>query len=116
WDLYDTAHVVFRPRRMSAEQLADGYAWCYRRLFTHRSIWARRPRDLGALPPYLAGAYLYKRSNAIWHFLIRHRLVAAAWRPLVELGQRRHARFRRRLMREQRGDHAPVATLISPGG
>ena len=49
WDLYDTAHVVFRPRRMSAEQLAEGYAWCYRRLFTHRSIWARRPRDLGAL-------------------------------------------------------------------
>jgi hypothetical protein len=27
--LYDTAHVVFRPRRMSPEQLAEGYAWCY---------------------------------------------------------------------------------------
>jgi radical SAM superfamily enzyme YgiQ (UPF0313 family) len=115
WDLYDTAHVVFRPRRMSAEQLAAGYAWCYRRLFTHRSIWARRPRDLGALAPYLAGAYLYKRSNRLWHFLIRHRLVARAWRPLVELGRRRHARFRRRLLRAEGPAGAPAATLISPG-
>ena len=45
WALYDTAHVVFRPRHMTPEELADGYAWCYRRLFSHRSIWRRRPRD-----------------------------------------------------------------------
>jgi hypothetical protein len=32
WSLYDTSHVVFRPRHMSAERLADGYAWCYRHL------------------------------------------------------------------------------------
>ncbi len=100
---------------MSAEQLAAGYAWCYRRLFTHRSIWARRPRDLGALPPYLAGAYLYKRANRFWHFRIRHRLVARVWHPLVELGRRRHARFRRRLLAAKRSAHAPVVTVISPG-
>jgi len=115
WDLYDTAHVVFRPRRMSPEQLAEGYAWCYRRLFTHRSIWARRPRDLSALPPYLAGAYLYKRANRIWYFLIRHRQVARVWRPLVELGRRRHSRFRRRLLAAERSAGSPVATVISPG-
>jgi radical SAM superfamily enzyme YgiQ (UPF0313 family) len=115
WDLYDTAHVVFRPRRMSPEQLAAGYAWCYRRLFTHRSIWARRPRDLSALPPYLAGAYLYKRANRFWHFLIRHRQVARVWRPLVELGRRRHSRFRRRLLAAERAAGSPVATVISPG-
>ncbi len=45
WSLYDTGHVVFRPRHMAVEQLADGYAWCYRRLFSHASIWRRRPRD-----------------------------------------------------------------------
>jgi radical SAM superfamily enzyme YgiQ (UPF0313 family) len=115
WDLYDTAHVVFRPRRMSPEQLAEGYAWCYRRLFTHRSIWARRPRDLSALPPYLAGAYLYKRANRFWHVLIRHRQVARVWRPLVELGRRRHSRFRRRLLAAERAAGSPVATVISPG-
>jgi len=68
WDLYDTAHVVFRPRCMSVEQLADGYAWCYERLFSHHSIWRRRPTDWRSVPPYLAMSYLYKRSNRVWAF------------------------------------------------
>ena len=45
WALYDTGHVVFQPKHMSPDELAEGYAWCYRRLFSHRSIWRRRPRD-----------------------------------------------------------------------
>src|SRR5579862_820882 len=43
WDLYDTAHAVFRPRNMSPGELEAGYAWMYRRLFSHGSIWRRRP-------------------------------------------------------------------------
>ncbi len=97
WSLYDTAHVVFRPRHMTVEQLAEGYAFCYERLFSHSSIWRRRPQDWRAVPPYLAMSYLYKRSNRIWHWLIRQRLTAAVWRPLVEATRRRHVRFRRRL-------------------
>jgi radical SAM superfamily enzyme YgiQ (UPF0313 family) len=97
WSLYDTAHVVFKPKHMTPEQLAEGYAWCYRRLFSHASIWRRRPRDAAAVLPYLAMSYLYKRSNWLWHLLIRHRLVARVWRPLVELTRRRHLRFRARL-------------------
>jgi hypothetical protein len=44
-------------------------------------------------------SYLYKRSNRFWHFLIRHRLTAVVWRPLVEWTRRRHLRFRKRLER-----------------
>jgi radical SAM superfamily enzyme YgiQ (UPF0313 family) len=97
WSVYDTAHVVFRPKHMSPEELAEGYAWCYRRLFSHRSIWRRRPRDGRAVLPYLAMSYLYKRSNWLWYRLIRHRLTALAWRSLVEWTRRRHLDFRRRL-------------------
>ena len=97
WDLYDTAHVVFRPRHMSAEQLAEGYAWCYRRLFSTASIWRRRPADWRAVPPYLAMSYLYKRSNRLWHLLIKHRLTHKVWSPLVEWTRRRHLRYRERL-------------------
>ena len=75
---------------MTETELADGYAWCYRRLFSHRSIWRRRPDDARALLPYLAMAYLYKRANPLWAFLIRHRLVGPVWRPVVELTRRRH--------------------------
>jgi radical SAM superfamily enzyme YgiQ (UPF0313 family) len=97
WDIYDTAHVVFRPKRMSPEELLLGYDWMYRRLFSHTSIWRRRPREWGAVPTYLAGCYLYKRSNRLWHFLIKHRLVRRVWWPLVEITRRRHVKFRRRL-------------------
>jgi radical SAM superfamily enzyme YgiQ (UPF0313 family) len=97
WSLYDTAHVVFRPARMTPDELAEGYASCYRRLFSAGSIWRRRPLDPRAVVPYLAMSVLYKRANPLWRLLIRHRLTATAWRPLVEATRRRHLRYRRRL-------------------
>ncbi len=99
WSRYDTAHVVFRPRRMTADDLAEGYARCYGRLFSPGSIWRRRPSDPEAVASYLAMSYLYKKSNFAWAFLTRHRLTARAWRPLVEWTRRRHLRFRERLAR-----------------
>ncbi len=114
WSKYDTAHVVFRPARMTPEQLFEGYAWCYRTLFSHRSIWRRRPDDLRAVLPYLAMSYLYKRSNRFWHFLIRHRLTASAWRPLVEWTRRRHVRFRRRLAESTSGVPRRASSVVSP--
>jgi hypothetical protein len=94
WDKYDTAHVVFRPKHMSCEELDQGYAWCYDRLFSHRSIWRRRPADRKAVLAYLAMSYLYKRSNRFWHLLIKYRLTAAVWRPLIEQSRRRHLKLR----------------------
>jgi hypothetical protein len=59
-------------------------------------------------------SYLYKRSNRIWHFLIRYRLTAFVWRPLVELTRRRHLRFRRQLA--QRRDTVPeMRGVVSAG-
>jgi radical SAM superfamily enzyme YgiQ (UPF0313 family) len=107
WSLYDTAHCVFRPKHMTPEQLEAGYARCYARLYSHRSIWKRRPADWRAVPAYLAMAYLYKRSNWLWPLLIRHRWTQWAWRPLLEASRLRHLRFRRRL--------AARAEAIGPG-
>ena len=97
WEKYDTAHVVFQPKNMTPEELQLGYDWLYRRLFSHASIWRRRPAEMSALPAYFAGCYLYKRSNRLWRFLIKHQLVHAVWSPLVELTRRRHLKFRRQL-------------------
>jgi radical SAM superfamily enzyme YgiQ (UPF0313 family) len=95
WTLYDTAHAVFRPRNMSPEELEQGYAWMYRRLISHGSIWRRRPEDWRAVAPYLAMSYLYKRSNRFWRFLIKHHLVHTVWRPLVQLTRLRHMQLRK---------------------
>jgi hypothetical protein len=113
WEKYDTAHVVFRPKRMTPEELLLGYDWLYRRLFSHASIWRRKPQELSALPAYFAGCYLYKRSNRLWRFLIKHRLVHAVWRPLVEMTRWRHLAFRRKLAAKTEIDEHP-ATCGTP--
>jgi len=115
WSKYDTAHVVFQPKHMTPKELARGYAWCYRRLFSHRSIWRRRPRDYRAIPAYLAMSYLYKRSNFLWHLLIRERLTAKVWRPLVEVTRLRHLRFRRKLQEANQANLESPSVVVSAG-
>ena len=115
WSRYDTAHVVFQPQHMTPEQLAEGYAMCYRRLFSLKSIWRRRPGDSTAVLPYLAMSMLYKRSNWLWYFLIRYRLTGKVWRPLVEWTRRRHLKFRERLEAGDVGPDCVASAVISAG-
>jgi len=114
WALYDTAHAVFRPKNMSPEELEQGYAWMYQRLFSHASIWRRRPADWRAVVPYLGMSYLYKRSNRFWRLLIKHHLVHAVWRPLVELTRLRHVRFRKELAGGE-APGRPAAGIVTAG-
>jgi hypothetical protein len=99
---------------MSVEELDRGYAWCYDTLFSHRSIWRRRPADPRAVLAYLAMSYLYKRSNRFWRLLIRYRLTAALWRPLIEHSRRRHIRLRERI-RGRDGGGVRASQVVSGG-
>lgn len=38
WDLYDTRHVVFKPKQLSEAKLKEGYDWAYKEFYTWRSI------------------------------------------------------------------------------
>lgn len=113
WELYDTAHVVFQPKLMTAQQLTEGYAWSYRHLFNLRSIWKRRPEDVRALPAHIAGSLLYKKCNHLWPWLIRFRLVSVLWWPLIEICRRRHLRFRRNLVMQMKN---PATRNVVPVG
>jgi radical SAM superfamily enzyme YgiQ (UPF0313 family) len=113
WSLYDTGHAVFRPQHMTPEELERGYAWIYQRLFSHASIWRRRPQQWQAIPLYLAMSYLYKRSNRFWHLLIKHDLVNPVWKPLVEMTRWRQVRYRRRLANAERA--AAPGQVVSAG-
>lgn len=111
WQLYDTAHVVFQPKKMTPQELYDGYAATYRRLFSHQSIWRRRPADWRSVMPYLGMSYLYKKTNRLWPWIIRHRLTHALWSPLVELSRRRHVRWRKAIEHETTSDGRGQAIL-----
>jgi hypothetical protein len=88
---------------MEPEVLESGYFWCYERLFSHASIWQRRPEQFSTL---------YKRSNRLWEFLIRHRLVATVWRPLVEVT--RWQRFRSAMRLERESSLTPYGANLYP--
>jgi radical SAM superfamily enzyme YgiQ (UPF0313 family) len=114
WSLYDTGHAVFQPKYMTPEELEHGYAWIYQRLFSHASIWRRRPEQWQAVPLYIAMSYLYKRSNRFWHLLIKHDLVNPVWKPLVEMTRWRHVHFRRKLAQAGMA-HGSPGQVVSAG-
>ncbi|HEX6245873.1 MAG TPA: radical SAM protein, partial [Polyangiales bacterium] len=108
WSRYDTSHAVFQPAHMRPDELERGYAWLYQRVFSHASIWRRRPEDARAVPAYLAMSYLYKRNNALWRFLIERGLTHRVWHPLVSWSARRHRDVRARI-RERGEAETPAA-------
>lgn len=44
WEKYDTAHVVFRPRKMSVKELEEGFVWLYKKVLSLKSIALRLTR------------------------------------------------------------------------
>jgi radical SAM superfamily enzyme YgiQ (UPF0313 family) len=63
WELYDAQHVVFQPRHMSAQELADGVEAAWKHAYSYRSIW-RRVRSSPAPWPVRLGTNLGYRFYA----------------------------------------------------
>ncbi|MFD5451852.1 B12-binding domain-containing radical SAM protein [Streptomyces sp. NPDC127100] len=85
WDLYDTRHVVHRPRGMTAGQLEDGYWRAYRDFYRWSSIWRGSAAQPGAHERlrHLAYAGGWKKFEPAWDLLIRSRRVVRAL-PVLE--------------------------------
>ena len=83
WAHYDTAHVVFRPRRMSPEELEAGYERAYDRFYTWPAILKRIAADRWGRLPRLMLSVGYKRMNPIWPALSRTGLTAIPFRAFV---------------------------------
>lgn len=81
---YDTAHVVFRPARMTAEALLEGYLRVYREVYSLRNILRRIPRSPRQWMPYLMFNFLYRKYGRITERICRrigyHRIGALARR------------------------------------
>ena len=58
---YDTAHVVFKPKGMSAEELYAGYLWIYREVYSWKNIIRRTPRSLSQFLPYYLFNLFYRK-------------------------------------------------------
>ena len=58
---YNTAHVVFQPKRMTAEQLIEGYLWIYSELYSWKNILRRMPRNQRQRLAYLNFNIFYRK-------------------------------------------------------
>lgn len=85
WDRYDTRHAVFRPARMSGEQLERGYWWAYREFYRWRSIvrGASAHDDLLSGLRHFGYAAGWKKFEPLWDLVIRARR-AGAMLPVLE--------------------------------
>jgi radical SAM superfamily enzyme YgiQ (UPF0313 family) len=77
WDLYDTRHVVFRTRGMSAEELESGYWRAYRDFYRWGSIvrGALTKDTLTGRLRHAAYAGGWKKFEPLWDFVIKTRRV-----------------------------------------
>lgn len=62
---YDTAHVVFNPRGMSAAELDAGYHWIYRRFYSWSGIKQRWPVCPKQTVAYLEFSLLYRKFGRL---------------------------------------------------
>jgi len=100
WDLFDTRHVTFKPMRMSAQQLKNGYEYSYKRFYEWRNI-AKASLFHGSVKHqmkhfcYTSG---WKKFEPLWNIVIQMKKLDLMT-PLLEgvlsnVTQQRHNKAR----------------------
>ena len=92
WDLYDTRHVVYQPKKLSAAVLEAGYWRAYRQFYSWRNIFAGAGSKVGVGNQlrHIAYAGGWKKFEPLWDLVIRAKRVGALLPALerVLLGMR----------------------------
>jgi len=78
WNLYDTRHIVFQPRRMTAQTLEDGYWHAYQEFYRWKNILQASQAHEGLADQlrHLAYAGGWKKFEPLWDWIIRAKRVA----------------------------------------
>jgi radical SAM superfamily enzyme YgiQ (UPF0313 family) len=73
WDMYDTRHTVFRPRRLTAESLEAGYWHAYQEFYRWKNILRSSQAHEGfpAQLRHIAYAGGWKKFEPMWDWIIR---------------------------------------------
>jgi radical SAM superfamily enzyme YgiQ (UPF0313 family) len=73
WEHYDTRHAVFRPARMTAAQLEEGYGSAYRQFYSWGSIFraAGTKADWPGRLRHLAYTGGWKKAEPLWDWIIQ---------------------------------------------
>ncbi len=66
---YNTAHVVYKPKNMTAEELYNGYLWIYKEVYTFKNIMKRLPKSKKQWIPFLAFNFFYRKFGKLTEVL-----------------------------------------------
>ena len=85
WDLYDTRHTVFRPRRLTAEALETGYWRAYQEFYRWKNILRSSTVHEGLTEQlrHIAYAGGWKKFEPMWDWVIRAKRVTSLL-PVLE--------------------------------
>jgi radical SAM superfamily enzyme YgiQ (UPF0313 family) len=86
WNLYDTRHVVFEPRKLPVAALEQGYWQAYRDFYRWGAIWrgAAAKETVAGTARHLAYAGGWKKFEPMWDWVIRLRRLPVML-PLLEM-------------------------------
>ena len=75
WDLYDTRHVVYKTKNISADELEQGYHWAYKEFYTWSNITKASAKHDSV--KHMMKHFLYsggwKKFEPLWNFIIKTR-------------------------------------------
>ena len=73
WDLYDTRHVIFRTKNLSAEELEAGYHWAYKEFYTwsntFKASFKHESHKHKLKHLFYTGGW--KKFEPVWNFIIK---------------------------------------------
>jgi radical SAM superfamily enzyme YgiQ (UPF0313 family) len=77
WDLYDTRHTVFRPKRLTAQALEAGYWHAYKEFYRWKNILqgSQAHTELSGQLRHIAYAGGWKKFEPMWDWIIRAKRV-----------------------------------------
>ena len=75
WSLYDTRHVVYKTKGLSAEELKAGYDWAYQSFYSWSNIWKAswQHEEFKHVVKHFAYAGGWKKFEPLWNFMIKTR-------------------------------------------
>ncbi|MDX1412336.1 MAG: DUF4070 domain-containing protein, partial [Nitrospirales bacterium] len=104
WAKYDGKHVVFKPNRMTPEQLQEGFFWANHQLYSWPSIWGRIGHTSQRFIPRLEMNWQFRR-------LIRRSTPQGSISPLAKVLKNLQAK----LPTFETGHLIPNALIGNPG-
>jgi len=109
WDLYDTRHVVYKTKKISAAELEEGYHWAYKEFYTWSNIASASLTHDSA--KHMLKHFLYsggwKKFEPVWNFVIKSKNLGAML-PLLES-------ILSKVKKSGAGSQEPGARIQEPG-